>query len=125
MTHDFERVRQSARTSAIAGAGCRVIAAVTSAWASSAVAGRWRHASDAFRHSPPPARLRWWAIAIGAAAVAHVGLRALMSSTVAPAMPMAVYIAIAAGSALVAWQAQGFQRAWHGSRLSRLFHDRH
>jgi hypothetical protein len=63
----------------------------------------------------PAARLRWWATMIAVAAAGHVVLRSFMSSTVAPAMPLGLYLVIAAAGALIAWQAEAFHRAWFGS----------
>ena len=121
---DFKHVRHSAAGSGIATAGRRVIAILTAEWATSTVGGSWNAVSASFARATPAARVRWWAITIAIAATAHIALRALMSSTVAPGMPLGVYVVIVAGSAVIAWQAEGFHRGWHGSRLSRLFHDR-
>ena len=115
MTRDFDRVTRSAQASAIAQAGRRVIAVTTAAMASSAIGAWWAGVRGSFARATPAARLRWWAITIGVAAVAHIGLRLLMSSTVSPAMPIAIYAVIAAGCALIAWQVEGFHRAARGS----------
>ena len=120
MTQDFERVRHSAATSGIATAGRRLIEVATAAWSSSAIGGRWASTRGAFARATPALRVRWWAITIAVAGAAHVVLRSLMSSTVTPAMPLAVYIVIIAAGAAIAWQADAFHRAWDGSRLSRL-----
>lgn len=121
MTGDFERVRHSAQASVIARTGRRVIDIATTAWGTSAVGGWWTRTGHAFARATPVIRLRWWAITIGVGAVTHVVLRSFMSSTVAPAMPLGLYAVIAAGSAVVAWQADAFSRAWRGSRVSRAF----
>ena len=121
MTDDFQRVRQHARTSAIATAGRRLIAVVTAAWTASAMGGWWTAATGACARATPAARLRWSAVAMAVAAAVHVVLRSFLSSTVAPAMPLGLYVVMAAGGALIAWQADAFHRAWHGSRVSRLF----
>lgn len=120
MTHDFDRVRQSAHTSALATAGRRAITVTAAAWSSSAVGGWWTDTRDAFARATPPRRLRWWAITIAVACATHLVLRPLMSSTVAPAMPPGLYILIAASGAVIAWQAEAFHRAWLGSSVRGL-----
>ena len=118
MINDFDRLRHSARSSAIATAGRRMISLVAAAWETSAV-GRWSGAAQAaFTRATPAARLRWWATTIGVAAAAHLVLRAFMSSTVRPAVPASFYIVIAVASALIAWRADAFYRAWYDSRLA-------
>jgi hypothetical protein len=121
MTDDFLRLREHARTSAIATASRRLIAAATAAWTTSAVGGWWAATIRPFAGAAAAARLRWSAIAIAVAAAGHVVLRSFLSPTVAPAMPLGLYVVIAMGGAVIAWQAEAFHRAWRGSRASRVF----
>lgn len=129
MTDDFERVRESAMTSAIAHRGRRLVSVASTAWPTSVIGRWWTRTRELFARATPAARLRWWAITISVAAIAHVALRSLMSSTVAPAAPLAVYLVLAGAGVAIAWQADACHRAWRASRL-RAFakpssHDRH
>ena len=115
MTPEFEHVRHNARSSALAAAGRRIIEVIAAAWATSVAGGRYAAVSTAFGRATPPARLRWWTTTIAVAALMHLLLRALLSSTVIPAMPASVYFLIAGVSAAIALSAEAFHRAWAGS----------
>jgi hypothetical protein len=120
LSDDFERVRVIAARSRIARVLSITEATVEAAWRTSAIGRRLKPLMGRLAVTAPPDRVRWCATALAVAAVAHLALRSLMSSTIAPALPAAVALTIAAGSTLVAWQAGAFHRAWPGSRLSRL-----
>ena len=121
MTHDFDRARASAHSSAIARTGRRLMTVAASAWTSSAIGGSWRRTREAFAHATPARRVWWWAFTIGVASAVHLVIRSFLSTTVAPGMPIAVYIVIAAASAVIAWKADAFHRAWRGSKVARAF----
>jgi hypothetical protein len=121
MTGDFDAVRAVASQS-LAGRALRTtIAALTAAWASSIAAQSLRRRSRRFLAASPAERLRCSATALAIAAPLHLGLRALMPSTVVPALPAALMVIASVVAAGAAWQAETVERAWRHSRLSRLF----
>jgi hypothetical protein len=120
VSHDFERVRVIAAQSGIARVLSITGATVETAWRTSAIGRRLEPLVGRLAVTAPADRVRWCATALAVAAIAHLVLRSLMSLTIAPALPVAVILTVAAGSTLVAWQADAFHRAWHGSQLARL-----
>ena len=121
MKTGFEGVGQSTTRSTVGQIARFAGAALAAAWPSSTL-GRW---AAAYRHEFASAavtvRLRWCATVIGVAAAGHLLLRTFMSATVAPAMPVMLFAAVAAIAALVAAQPEAFIRAWRTSRTARTF----
>ena len=121
MTRDFDQVRRDAAQS-IAGRALRnTVAIVGAAWAASIVGQTARQLVRQFAGAPPPEQLRWVAAVVAIAFGLHVVFRALMPVTVAPALPVALVLAIAALAAITAGLAEPAHRAWRHSRLGRLF----
>lgn len=112
MNVGFESVRRSAAASRLGRLATRGVQSVGAAWRSSLI-GRTVDAEHAAWAALSPAdRIRWAGRAVAVAAVAHLALRFMMSSTVAPALPTLLVAGVAVFGALAAWQAAAFARAW-------------
>jgi hypothetical protein len=112
MNREFPRATRAARESILGRTMMKSLELIAAAWGTSVVRAWSLGSHDRFVSTTAPARLRWTATTIATAAVAHLALRQLLSSTVAPALPMIFIAGIAAGAAIVAWQAEAFERAW-------------
>jgi hypothetical protein len=121
MSREFERVRESARSSRLGQAADVTIRAVAAAARSSRSGALLRRLRHEFRASSPSRQWRCVALAIAVAAAVHFVLRAFMPATVIPALPLTFLIGVAALATLIAWQPEAFHRAWRSSRLPRLF----
>ncbi len=121
MNTGFEGVRESTARSAVGHIGRVAGAALAAAWQSSVPGRLARACHHELTSAAVTMRLRWCATVVGVAAAGHLVLRTFMSATVAPAMPMLLFAAVAAIAALVAAQPEAFIRAWRTSRTARMF----
>jgi hypothetical protein len=112
MTGEFDLVRRTARESWLmrrAGAFTEVLGA---AWRSSITGAAAGASLKQLSNLAPVARIRWAGTTIAIAALAHLALRSMLSATVVPALPTLLIAGVAAFSAILAWQATAFERAW-------------
>jgi hypothetical protein len=117
---DFPRVQESAAGSRLAGLAEHARQIFLNAWRTSAVGAYCRAQWQPFRTATGPARIRWCATALAVAAAGHLGLRLLLSPTVAPGLPAPIVAGMVIAAAGVARKAEAFDRAWRHSRLARL-----
>jgi hypothetical protein len=112
MNGEFPLARRAARDSRLGDwlEGARAI--LIASWLSSAIGGVVRYTVEKFHATAVADRIRWIAITIATASIAHLGLRSLLSSTVIAALPTLLFAGTAALGAVVAWQAAAFERAW-------------
>ena len=120
MSADFARVKNSAAASRLAGLTLASRQVLLNAWRTSVVGGFVRGALRQFEVASGPERTRWCATTLAVAAAGHLGLRLLLSPTVAPGLPAPVIAGLVIAAAVVAWKAPEFHYAWRSSRLARL-----
>jgi hypothetical protein len=121
MTGDFHNVREAGAESWIGRGVAALRARFAAAWRTSRLGNALGRAEVSWTAQARAARIRWVATTISVAAVAHLAMRPLMSPTVIPAMPAVLFVFVAIGTAIVAWQAEAFERAWRQSRFARYF----
>ena len=121
MTDDFDNVRDAGARSWIGRGVAAVRARLAAAWRTSRLASTLSHANADWAAHTRAARIRWVATTISVAALAHLAMRPLLLPTVVPAMPALLFVFVAIGAAIVAWQANAFEQAWRQSRFARYF----
>ena len=109
---DFPMVERAAGESALLRLARRNAASVDAAWHSARVARVVRRAGDEYMATSIAGRIRWAGCTLAVAAIVHLGLRALLPATVAPALPVVAIGGLAVCGAIAAWQAAAFERAW-------------
>ena len=120
MNNDFARVRAMAARSLMFAWWSRLMAGLQVAWRASIVGGRLTRLASGIESASSSDRLRWCATAIAVASAAQLVVRPLMPATVVPAIPAVCFLALAAGGAVIAWNAEAFHHAWGNSRWARL-----
>ena len=122
MNQGFENIADVARHSRLIGIAIGAGSVLQAAWRDSRVSRALQPAVSQFSQQSDAERIRWIAVALMVAALAHLALRSMLSPTIAPAVPAFFIGGIAAVSALVAWQAPAFDRALADSRVRRAVH---
>jgi RIO-like serine/threonine protein kinase len=112
MSGEFELVRRTARESWLMRRADALTQVLNAAWRSSITGAAVNTSLKQLSNLAPVARIRWAGTTIAIAALAHLALRSMLSSTVVPALPTLLIAGVAAFSAIVAWQAAAFERAW-------------
>ena len=109
---EFRAVYETAAESRLWQALSAAQRAWSAAWRDSSavrVAGRTRASIGQW---PVVDRVRYGAIALGTAALGHLGFLALFPAYVAPALPRGAMLAVAILAAVIASLPQHFVRAW-------------
>jgi len=119
MTYEFDAVRASFASSQPGRLLAALTHAVKSASRTSAAGAAARSMSMTMKGIPTASVIRTSAVAITIAAAVQPMLIAVMPPTVAPAIPQALFVIIAAFAGLVAWQAEAIESAWSTSTLAR------
>ena len=121
---DFENLRRAAIDSRLGRAARLTARVVTAAWSSSSVA-RWFEAGIGLATlGPVTHRVRFVAMVLGWAGVAHLAMLAVVPPYVAPGLPR-FWIGFGMAAAIVvAVLPDAFTRAWPDSRARRLVQKR-
>ncbi len=90
------------------------------AWADSSTARLVRRAALSIDEWNAVDRVRYGAVTVGWAALAHLGCLALFPAYVAPALPQAAIVAVALGAVVIAGRPEPFATAWTESRLNQI-----
>ena len=110
MTSEFDHVRAAFWSSLPARVLTRIGSVTRSAWRSSFFNAKTARVAHALSSKPAAQRIQMAAVAVAVAAGLQPFLMWMMSPTIRPAMPIAVYIGVVLIAAFVAWQAQPLAR---------------
>jgi hypothetical protein len=119
-TREFPAVESMLRASAIVRALDTVARWWTAAGANSAVASRALMAAAQIRRAAPADRVRAFALAIGIASAGHLILLQVVPAQVAPTIPRALWLSVAAAALLAAQCAAAVAGSWNSSVVRRL-----
>jgi hypothetical protein len=114
---EFRALADTAVESRLWLAASAAARAWSAAWRESSAIGVVMRATAVTNERTAIDRARYGAIAIATMALGHLGLVALFSVYVAPALPMTFMMAVALLAAAVAAAPHAFVRGWQQSRL--------
>lgn len=118
---EFERLESHLRGSWLV----RIVDASATAWrlaaTRSAIVGSLRSASARFSSLAPADRLRAVAVFVATATVGHLMLLRFVPPHIAPALPKAFWMLVAAATLIVAIASERVIAGWESSFVSRIY----
>ena len=114
---EFRALSETAVESRLWHAASSAVRVWSAAWRESVAAGLITRAAAVTNDWTTSDRVRYAAIAVATMALGHLGLVALFSAYVAPALPITFMIVAALLAAAVAAVPHAFVRGWNQSRL--------